>query len=67
MFIKRDYYIVYKILLKLGLFINSYNKNEKIYNKILLFFFIEKSENEIYGKESFLIILFFLNVYEYLF
>lgn len=37
MFIKRNHYIVYKTLLKLGLLTNLYNKNEKIYNKTLLF------------------------------
>lgn len=67
MLIKRDHYIVYKTLLKLGLLTNSYNKNEKIYNKISLFFLTEKSENETHGKEPSLIILFLSNVHEHLF
>lgn len=66
MFIKRNHYIVYKTLLKLGLLINLYNKNEKIY-KTLLIFLTEKSENETHGKESSLIILFLSNIHEHLF
>lgn len=67
MFINRNHYIVYKTLLKLELLTNLYNKNEKIYNKTLIFFLTEKSENETHGKEPALIILFLSNIYEYLF
>lgn len=65
MFVKRNHYIVYKTLLKLGLLTNLYNKNknEKIYNKTLLIFLTEKSENETHGKESSLIILFLSNIH----
>ena len=67
MFIKRNHYIVYKTLLKLGLLTNLNNKNEKIYNKTLLIFLTERSENETHGKESSLIILFLSNIHEHLF